>query len=359
MKVFFSSLLLLAAIASTQAQWRKVPVPTTASLRGLSAASGTVWASGTQGTVIRSGDDGKTWSVMTVPGAEKLDFRGIHAFDANSAVMISSGPAQEGQARIYHTSDGGKSWTQVYQEKTPGVFFDAIAFWDRKHGIVLSDPVEGHFALFITGDGGVTWTPLHSPAMPPALANEGAFAASNSCLTVQGEGNVWFSTGGAQVARVFHSNDRGRTWSVAETPLHPKNASSGIFSLGFQDDKIGVAAGGDYAHPESSDLSNLLLTSDGGRTWRAAYPTDPAGLYLSSVTFFPPRPKIPAGPIRAAGITGLYFGSITEPGTSWARESVENLNTIIYDKNGSWAVGPKGTVLRQNDSSRSGDRVIR
>jgi photosystem II stability/assembly factor-like uncharacterized protein len=345
MKVFWSLFLLLTASATASEQWHKVPVPTTASLRGLSVAGGAVWASGTQGTVIRTTDDGKTWSVMTVPGAEKLDFRGVHAFDASSAVIMSSGPAQDGQARIYRTSDGGKSWTQVYQEKTPGVFFDAIAFWDRKHGIVLSDPVGGRFALFITGDGGVTWTPLRPSVMPPALANEGAFAASNSCLTVQGESNVWFSTGGAQVARVFHSSDRGKSWSVAETPLHPTNASSGIFSLAFQDDKFGVAAGGDYAHPERSDLPNLLLTSDGGRTWRPGPPTDPAGLYLSSITFVPAPPNSSAKPIRAAGITGLYFVSIGEPG-AWVQENTENLNSVVYAKNGSWAVGSKGTVVQ-------------
>lgn len=345
MKVFFSMLVLLATVATAQTQWRKVPVPTTASLRGLSAAGGTVWASGTQGTVIRTAGDWKTWSVMTVPGAEKLDFRGIHAFDANTAVIISSGPAQDGQARIYRTSDGGKSWTQVYEEKMPGVFFDAIAFWDRKHGIVLSDPVEGRFALFVTVDGGVTWKPLRPAAMPPALAKEGAFAASNSCLAVQGEGNVWFSTGGAQVARVFRSSDRGQSWSVAETPLRPGNASSGIFSLVFQDDKFGVAAGGDYAHPEQSDLPNLLLTSDGGITWQAGPPTDPPGLYLSSIAMITSAPKGPIKLIRAAGITGLYFASITEPGTSWARESSENLNAVVHDKHGVWAVGAKGIVL--------------
>jgi photosystem II stability/assembly factor-like uncharacterized protein len=343
MKLFFS-ILLLSATAT--AQWVKVPVSTTAGLRGLSLTSGTVWASGTQGTVIRSADEGKTWSVMTVPGAEKLDFRGIHAFDANTAVIMSSGPAQDGQARIYRTSDAGKSWTQVFEQKTPGVFFDAIAFWDRKHGIVLSDPVEGHFLLFVTSDAGLTWKPLPSTAMPPALAKEGAFAASNSCLVVEGENNVWFATGGAAVARVFHSTNRGHSWTVSETPVHPANASSGIFSLAFQDDTYGVAAGGDYAHPERSDVPNLLFTEDGGKSWQAAPLSDPAGLYLSSVAVLPAPQKSTAKPIRAAGITGLYFASITEPGT-WTRDSGENLNTVLYNEHGSWAVGAQGVVLRE------------
>jgi hypothetical protein len=133
---------------------------------------------------------------------------------------------------------------------------------------------------------------------------------------------------------------------VAETPLHPPNASSGIFSLAFQNERFGVAAGGDYAHPERSDLPNLLLTSDGGKTWRTGRPTDPAGLYLSSITVLPAPPKSTAQPIRAAGITGLYFASITEAG-EWARESAENLNTVVYDVHGNWAVGAHGTVLRE------------
>src|SRR6185437_9231384 len=126
---FLIAFLLLAA-ASAQ-QWTRVNVPSTASFRGLIVVSdNVVWASGTDGTVIRTIDGGKTWSVMTVAGAEKLDLRGIHAFDANAAFVISSGPAEKGQAQIYRTTDGGKTWTKVFEEKRAGVFFDAIAFWD-------------------------------------------------------------------------------------------------------------------------------------------------------------------------------------------------------------------------------------
>src|ERR1700690_2388870 len=113
-----------AAIAARpQAQpqtdpWQKLDVPTTASFRGLSAVSSDiVWASGTGGTIIRTTDGGATWSVRTVAGAEKLDFRGIHAFDANTAVIMSSGNAEDGQARIYRTTDGGENWKVVHEQK--------------------------------------------------------------------------------------------------------------------------------------------------------------------------------------------------------------------------------------------------
>jgi photosystem II stability/assembly factor-like uncharacterized protein len=348
MKLFFPILLLLAA-AGAQPQpgapahatqekpggWQKVPVATTAGFRGLSVVNEkVVWASGTEGTVIRTVNGGKNWDVIVVPGAEKLDFRGIKAFDDKTAVIISSGPAEKDQARIYRTTDGGKNWKQVFEEKRAGIFFDAVAFWDAQHGIVLSDPIDGKFALFATDDGGVTWKQLPPAALPAALPNEGAFAASNSCLVTQGKNNVWFATGGAKVARVFRSNDRGKTWAVAETPMHPANASSGIFSLAFHDAAKGMAVGGDYQHPQNSNLPTLMLTHDGGKTWPAAIPTDPEGIYFSSVAFDEDR-------IVGVGINGLW-----EYSGVWKKESSENLNAIVADGGTMWGVGPKGIVLK-------------
>jgi photosystem II stability/assembly factor-like uncharacterized protein len=340
MKPLLFSLLL---ISSMNAQWKKVDVPSKASFRGLSVVNAKIiWASGTEGTVIHTVDGGKTWAVMTVPGAEKLDFRGIKAFDASTAVIISSGPAEKGQAKIFHTTDGGKNWKQVFEEKRSGIFFDAIAFWDKRNGIVLSDPVDGKFALFITGDGGLTWKQLPASAVPAGLLNEGAFAASNSCLVVEGTNNVWFATGGASVARVFHSSDRGKTWQVAETPMHPRNASSGIFSLAFRDAKNGIAAGGDYQKPEGSDLPNIMRTNDGGKTWQAAEPTNPGGLYLSSVVYSGRIGEKAA--ISAAGTAGILR---SDDGGNWRIESTEPVNALLIGKElDLWAVGPKGIVLK-------------
>jgi photosystem II stability/assembly factor-like uncharacterized protein len=324
------------------AQWQRVSVPTASSLRGLSAVTNNVvWASGTGGTVIRTVDGGQSWSVMIVPGADKLDLRGIRAFDENNAVLISSGPAEKGQARIYRTSDGGKTWNQALEEKRAGIFFDAIAFWDRDHGIVLSDPVEGKFALFTTSDGGATWKQIAPASLPAALPNEGAFAASNSCLAVQGDKNVWFGTGGASVARVFRSPDRGQTWTVSDTPMHPTNNSSGIFSLRFKGFKDGIAVGGDYAHADSSPVPNSLYSSDRGRSWKSG--NSLPGIYLSSVAWFWSPGK---DSLAAVGIGGLW---IAEGGGPWVKENDANLNSVAATAGRSpiiWAVGAKGLVLR-------------
>ena len=66
---------LVAAVTHAQRgpshPWKRADVGTAASFRGLSVVSGdVVWASGTQGTVIRTVDSGKTWDVQEVAGAE-------------------------------------------------------------------------------------------------------------------------------------------------------------------------------------------------------------------------------------------------------------------------------------------------
>jgi len=213
--------LFLAAMASAQS-WIAQTSNTTASLRGASAVdSRTVWASGTGGTYVVTTDGGDHWTAAHVPGAESLDFRGIRAIDARTVFLMSAGNG--GQARLYKTSDAGAHWQLLFTNPDAKGFFDAIGFWDAAHGIVLGDPVDGQFAIFTTDDGGAHWQRQHTP---PALPNEGAFAASNSCLVLRGKREAWFGTGGPAGARVFRSTDRGRSWSVAATPMVPLPASS-------------------------------------------------------------------------------------------------------------------------------------
>src|SRR5205085_4151979 len=128
-------------------------------------------------------------------------------------------------------------WKPTLVGTKKGSFFDAIQFWDAKHGIAVSDPVDGKFLFITTDDGGDTWGEVSPAGVPAALANEGGFAASGSCLAVYGKRDVWFATGGASVARVYHSGDRGKTWQVYETPIRAGAASEGAFSVQFRDAK--------------------------------------------------------------------------------------------------------------------------
>src|SRR5262249_21737553 len=116
----------------------------------------------------------------TVLGGEKLDFRDVEAFGETTAYLLSAGPGDA--SRIYKTVDGGKSWAMQFKSSDPAAFFDAIAFWDEQNGIALGDPINRLFQLIGTADGGRNWKPLAAKTLPPALPDEGAFAASGTCL---------------------------------------------------------------------------------------------------------------------------------------------------------------------------------
>ena len=103
-----------------------------------------LWVSGSKGTVGRSIDGGATWKWVKVPGFEKTDFRDIEAFDKNTAIIM--GVADP--AYILRTSDGGNTWQTVYENKTPGIFLDAMEFWNDRSGIVIGDPINNHFFIF-------------------------------------------------------------------------------------------------------------------------------------------------------------------------------------------------------------------
>jgi photosystem II stability/assembly factor-like uncharacterized protein len=258
-------LLILSPPLSSAQHLQDVPSGTTESLRGLSVASShVVWASGTNGAYLRSLDGGRTWAHSQVPGAEHLDFRDVEAFSADNAFLLSAGPGD--QSRIYKTTNGGKAWTLQFTNHDPAGFFDCMAFWDRKRGIVVGDPVNGRFVVLRTDDGGKRWRKITNDLIPAALNGEGAFAASGSCIAVGGKKNVWFATGGT-AARVFRSTNAGKSWSVANTPMVQGQDSTGIFSIAFRDRQHGVIAGGDYKNPDRGG-ANLAFSYDGGLTWK-------------------------------------------------------------------------------------------
>jgi photosystem II stability/assembly factor-like uncharacterized protein len=259
-----SSLWLSAAIQPPLLHWEALTTGVTARLRGASAVTDrVVWASGANGTIVRTTDRGATWKMLTIPGTEKLDFRDIDAIDERTAYVLSIGAGEA--SRIYKTVDGGATWRQQFVNHDPKAFFDAMAFWDAKRGIAVSDSVDGQFVIVETKDGGESWTHVPAAALPAALPNEGFFAASGTNVAVLPPNHVWFGTGAASEARVLRSSDGGRTWSVAKTPI-AAGPSAGIFSVAFSDANHGVIVGGDYK-VESAAIDNAAVTSDGGAHW--------------------------------------------------------------------------------------------
>jgi photosystem II stability/assembly factor-like uncharacterized protein len=313
-------------------KWQQQSIRSDADFRGLCAVSASVaWVSGSKGTYGRTTDGGITWSVGTVPGAEKLDFRDVEAFAETTAYLLSAGPGDA--SRIYKTVDGGKTWTLQFKNAEPAGFLDAIAFWDVKTGIALGDPVRGKFQLFATDDGS-TWRPLSPAQLPPARPNEGAFAASGTCLMTHGKNDVWFCTGGAGSGRVFHSADRGQNWTVSNTPVVAGAESAGIFSLAFRDANHGMLVGGNYRKLDDRS-GTVAITANGGKHWTLI---DKALPYRSCVAWATDR-------WVAVGTSGSDVS--LDNGATWSALDRNNYNSVAFTATGGgWAAGPKGRIAK-------------
>ena len=335
---------LLSGAADETKLWEVLTSGIDTNLRGVSADfahplsesgdhSVVIWATGSNGVILRSVDEGKTWTRLHVEGGDQLDFRGIRSFGESTAYVMSIG--DNGRSRIYKTADGGKAWRLQYADKRNEFFLDALVCRSEKDCFAISDPIDGKFLLLHTDDG-EHWKELAREGMPAALPHEGIFAASNSALTVCREHDLFFGTGGP-TARVFHSTDSGKSWTVVETPILSGNVSSGIFSLRCSGDRV-VAVGGDYLNI-SQPFRVAAYSLDRGATWKLA--EHPPEGFRSVVDLVDDRTWVAVGP------TGEDIS--TDNGVHWKHSASRNLNALfVLDDRTIPAVGANGTVAEYN-----------
>jgi photosystem II stability/assembly factor-like uncharacterized protein len=342
--------------------WQLQTSATKAGLRGIHAVgNGVAWASGTNGTILRTEDGGYMWQPCALPpGAEKLDFRGIWAWDAKTAVAMSSGAGD--LSRLYKTTDGCSSWKLLYTNPDKEGFWDAVQFWDKDTGFVLGDPVSGALVLLSTVDGGTTWE-REGKEQLAATSSAGIFAASNSALYMDAMDVSYIGIGGKSGAYVLRGMADVKTsadgWMKVKVPLASGAESSGVFSLDFRDQakypddtddpkKIerrlkqsrmdtriiqhGTAVGGDYKKPNESN-GTAAYTTDGGKTWTAA--TKPPHGYRSAVAWdAADKAWIAAGPNGS----DLSY----DDGKTWQPLDNGNWNALSLP----WVVGPDGRIAK-------------
>jgi photosystem II stability/assembly factor-like uncharacterized protein len=323
-----------AAVAALQTatgpSWTPLTSGVNASFRGVSAVSDTVaWASGTGSTVLRTSDGGQSWTRQTVT-PDAVDFRDIDAINERVAYVLSIdfGP----KSRIYKTTDAGATWTPQFLNTDPKVFLDAMGFSDEQHGIAFGDSIDGQFFVLRTDDSGKTWARIPAASLPPALPNEGAFAGSGTNVAMLGP-NVWIGTGAAAKSRVLRSNDRGRTWKVADTPV-ASGPSLGIFSIAFRDAQHGVVVGGDY-NKVTEAVDNVAVTSDGGATWTHVKERGLSG-FRSVVRYVPGAGRS----LVAVGPQGADYS--TDDGHSWTPIAGTGFHTFSFSPSGKIGFGAGG-----------------
>jgi photosystem II stability/assembly factor-like uncharacterized protein len=335
MRSLCTSIALLLSVATVQAGEMVGIVPQDSGvavrLRGISAVSADVaWASGREGTVLRTIDGGAHWQVLKVPDAGALDFRDVEGFDADTAVVLSIGPGEA--SRVYRTEDGGRSWTLALQNRDARAFFDCMAF-EGERGWMLGDPVDGRFQVHGTVDGGRSWRLLETN-MPVARADEAAFAASGTCIarTPWGE-QLAVSGGGA--ARVYLGDSGQREWWATDSGLPSRVPAAGIFSAAAMGDDM-LLVGGDFEHEAAPGSAARVRFASGHGLTVEALPA-PRG-YRSGAACGGAGDAhcIAVGP---TGVDALVDGA-------WQRVSDVGYDAVDFAGNVGWASGDAGRIAR-------------
>lgn len=300
----------------------------------------TVWAGGAAGTVLRTLNGGDHWERRIIAGAERLEFRGIHAISGNEAWALSAGTG--GQSRIYHTADGGATWAQQFLNTDSTAFYDCITFFDARHGFAYSDASQGRTVILRTEDGGATWALLPQTAVPAPLKGEGGFASSNSCAISVDSRHGWIAAS-EPGARVFGTDDAGKTWTViANSTPFVHDSMAGITALSFRDARhgIGVAARVDRAMARDTSPAAVATTDDGGATWTLRHrPPRPGS--LSGVALVP---GVNAGTAAIASYGGLFFTG--DSGDTWTAAETGGYWAVRAAGRRAWAVGTNGRITR-------------
>lgn len=329
---FLASLLAFTAFAQT-ARIDTLTSGRKTSLRGLSVVTDNVlWVSGSNGTVGTSINGGKDWRWFQIKGFEKTDFRDIEAFDGATAVVM----AIDTPAYILRTTDGGHNWKVVYENKKPGMFLDAMEFWNSEAGIVIGDPVDGKIFIARTFDGGRSWTELPDQFKPAAEKGEACFASSGTNVRALDRDEAVFVTGGT-AANVFIRADK------IKLPLVQGKETTGANSVAVWDnDKLNggtkmIVVGGDFTAPTNTD-KNCFYSNNRGKTWIA--PKQPPHGYRSCVEYLTEKKLI------ACGLNGVDLS--TDGGQTWNLLTTEGYHVVRKAKDGKavYLAGSNGKIAR-------------
>ena len=251
-------------------------------IRALDAINdSTLWFAGSKGVWGHTTNSGKTWQVDTLQiNGTTPELRSIKVTPNGHIYVVNIAHP----AVIYTSTNNGANWQLIYSDSSKNAFFDAINFWNDSDGIILGDAQQNCFHLAKTSDSGKTWKKIDCNHIPPTLAKENPFAASNTNISVVGK-SAWIGTGGESGARVFYTHNRGQDWKVSNTPIVSGKPMTGIFSTHFITEKKGVIAGGNW-DSVSFPCSNIAISNDKGVTWTPINNTDYSG-YISCAQFIP------------------------------------------------------------------------
>jgi photosystem II stability/assembly factor-like uncharacterized protein len=330
-KIFFICAFFICSGLNAQYQIKELTAQKGVSIRALSVPSAKViWASGSKGMVAKSTNEGLSFEWMQVKGYEKRDFRAMHAWNDQEAIIV----AVAAPAVILKTFDGGVSWNKVYENTDTSMFLDALQFRDENNGTVIGDPIDGHLFVLTTNNKGATWDKMPNDFFKSTLNNGEAFFASSNSNLIHLEKELFFVTGGLS----------SRLWKngVAEAlPLLQGTSSTGANSIAVSPNgKMIVIVGGDFANDKLANQNIVGFQKSFSKkqlNWEPLTLSNPNG-YKSCVEF------IDNNRIITCGTSGVDLSN--DKGATWEKISDAAFHIVKKHptKSGAFLAGSGGRI---------------
>ncbi|KXK04228.1 MAG: BNR repeat-containing glycosyl hydrolase [Acidobacteria bacterium OLB17] len=313
LKILLIFTLILAAAGAAHAEWVKLPTRNFSNLKDIFFQnSETGWITGTDGTLLRTDDGGRTW--LPVQKFTTDSILQIYFTDPSTGWMLCErniySRGKNPTSYLRKTTDGGVHWDKVEFEDADRERVTRILF-DR-NGLGLAFGEGGIF--YRLQEDGRTWK--KSRAAIHFLLLDGAYSSGMNGAIVGAGGTIVFT------------QDGGLTWEEA-TILH--DTSTRINSVVFTSAKQGWAVGTN---------GSIFTATGGGRLWRLV-PQDETAATLNNVYFTSARDGY------IAGNDGTILHT-TDAGAHWRVESTRvthNLNKIVFNGPTGFAIGFGGTIL--------------
>ena len=312
-----------------------VPLPLAASpaiqtLDMLDANNG--WAL-TDTSVVRTMDGGATWYNATPASLDGAPARPF--FLDTSTAWLSVGAGDTTTGTLYHTTDGGVTWTSTTVPFVGGSlqFIDPMNGWDLV-GLSAGMSHEA-VAIFRTSDGGATWSQIFTDD-PNASGTSDSLplVGDKNGITVLDLSHAWVT--GAEpednLIYVYASQDGGSTWSLQNLslPSDYSGAMTGPSQPVFFGTSQAVLPVQLFANNAGTDF---YVSHDGGQSWSASTPVPQSGFVSagSATDFF----VWDGGPTLSASHDGGASWSTIAPNVN-IKENMDSMQFI----NGStgWAI---------------------
>jgi photosystem II stability/assembly factor-like uncharacterized protein len=319
MRLLMLSAVLLASTSQASADPRHCDDAALRAVQFIDAKEG--WAVGDEGVIWHTCDGGQSWTRQ--PTGVRGSLRSVYFQTAEIGWAAGRDELPHGGSAgvLLYTRDGGLKWRQLLAGALPGL--NRVRFLDAANGFLLGDATEQlSTGLFRTNDGGRSWEPVAGPRATSWFAAD--FTGSSAALL----GGAWARLGKLRGDKLSIADDLERT--------------DGRDILGVQSLPqlaLAVARGGLV----------LASVSDGAK-WGFAKLNLPAEL-LGCLDFH----AITAAGKRVwiVGRPGSVVLHSENAGQSWRLQKTGSplpLHGVSFaDEQQGWAVGEAGTILATTD----------